>query len=279
MSKLSPALKQLINAPFARPGALPAPQGIKSFYENLAKDAKERGVGVPAWLSMATATTMTMNSPDSLAELFHAASPEHDAVATAELMREVGLKCIGFNGVPRTINMLNAFRASLPSSIVSSLSTTPTRIPSPQNITAMSSRGESLWKSIYDPFDKKLYNKLAESHPDLPVHILHSEYGALFADPEQRTEGRGAVGRVLTSIVAVSCLRTQTGVGPQVLSHVFGLRKAFKDGSAEKEVQGGEWLAGDEGSVWLLESVDRIVEALSGGKGSSYAPGSIKAKL
>jgi hypothetical protein len=42
---------------------------------------------------------MTMNSPDSLAELFHAASPDYDAVATAELMREVGLKCIGFNGV------------------------------------------------------------------------------------------------------------------------------------------------------------------------------------
>jgi hypothetical protein len=122
MSKLSPALKQLINAPFARPGALPAPQGIKTFYQNLAKDAKDRGVGVPAWLSMAvchllrcsipsrvcrkltrcakqTATTMTMNSPDSLAELFHAATPDHDAVATAELMREVGLKCIGFNGV------------------------------------------------------------------------------------------------------------------------------------------------------------------------------------
>jgi hypothetical protein len=53
MSKLSPALKQLINAPFARPGALPAPQGIKTFYQNLAKDAKDRGVGVPAWLSMA----------------------------------------------------------------------------------------------------------------------------------------------------------------------------------------------------------------------------------
>jgi hypothetical protein len=181
--------------------------------------------------------------------------------------------------VPRTINMLNAFRASLPTDITSALSTTPTRIPSPNNITDMSSRGEALWKSIYDPFDKKLYSKLADSHPDLPVHILHSEYGALFADPNERSQGKGNVGRVLTSIVAVSCLRTQTGVGPQVLSHVFGLRKAFKDGSAEKEVQGGEWLAGDEGSVWLLESVDRIVEALSGGKGSSYAPGSIKAKL
>ncbi|KAH0343553.1 hypothetical protein KCU81_g5188, partial [Aureobasidium melanogenum] len=276
MSKLSPALKQLINAPFARPGALPAPQGIKAVYQNLARDAKERGVGQPAWVSMATATTMTMNSPDSLVELFHVAAPENDSVQTAELMREVGLKCIGFNGVPRTINMLNAFRDSLPQEIISSLSTTPTRIPSPSNITAMSSRGEDLWKSIYDPFDKKLYDKLASSHPDLPVHILHSEYGALFADPEEKVAGK--VGRVLTSIVAVSCLRTQTGVGPQVLSHVFGLRKAFKDGTAEKEVQGGEWLAGDEGSVWLLESVDRLVEALSGGKGSSYAPG-LKAKL
>lgn len=183
---------------------------------------------------------------------------------------------IGENQVPRTINMLNAFRDSLPSDVLSSLSTTPTRLPSPSNITAISSRGEDLWKSIYDPFDKKLYDKLASSHPDLPVHILHSEYGALFADPEEKVAGK--VGRVLTSVVAVSCLRTQTGVGPQVLSHVFGLRKAFKDGTAERDVQGGEWLAGDEGSVWLLESVDKLVEALSGGKGSSYAPG-LKAKL
>jgi hypothetical protein len=186
--------------------------------------------------------------------------------------------------VPRTINMLNAFRASLPSNIISSLSTTPTRTPSPANITAMSNRGQQLWKSIYKPFDSKLYAKLADSHPDLPVHILHSEYGALFADPEDATtlkKKNAKVGRVLTSVVAVSCLRAQTGVGPQVLSHVFGLRKAFADGSAEseQEVKGGEWLAGDEGSVWLLESVDKIVEVLGQGNGSSYAPGAVKAKL
>lgn len=42
---------------------------------------------------------MTMNSPDSLVELYHVAAPENDSVQTAELMREVGLKCIGFNGV------------------------------------------------------------------------------------------------------------------------------------------------------------------------------------
>jgi hypothetical protein len=124
-----------------------------------------------------------------------------------------------------------------------------------------------------------LYDKLAASHPDLPVHILNHEYGALFADPPGR-DPQIAVGRVLTSVVAVACLRAQTGVAPQVISHVFGLRKAFQDGSAEAEgeaaVEGGEWLASDEGNVWLLQSVDSIVEALGEGKGSSFAPGLAK---
>jgi hypothetical protein len=91
------------------------------------------------------------------------------------------------------------------------------------------------------------------------------------------------VGRVLTSVVAVACLRSQTGVGPQVTSHVFGLRKAYEDGSAkadgESVVEGGEWLASDEGNMWLLKSVDSIVEALGEGKGSTFAPGMIKSKL
>lgn len=49
-----------------------------------------------------TAATMTMNSAESLTELFNLATASTDkpeAVQTAELMREVGLKCIGFNGV------------------------------------------------------------------------------------------------------------------------------------------------------------------------------------
>ncbi|KAG8623538.1 hypothetical protein KVT40_008514 [Elsinoe batatas] len=279
MSKLSPTLKNLINAPFARPGAVPAPSNIKSVYEHVAKDAASKNLGVPAWLSIATATTMTMNSPDSLLTLHSVASPLHPQgpTTTAALMREIGLKCIGFNGVPRTINMLNAFRAGLPSSVTSALPTNPTRQPNPQNIEDFNARGRGLWKSIYHPFDGKLYDKLADSHPDLPVHILASEYGALFADPPNHAEPGAKVGRVLTSLVAVACLRSQTGVGPQVLSHVFGLRKAFEDGTfkaqGEEEVQGGEWLAGDEGSVWLLETTDKIVEALGEGKGSSFAQG------
>jgi hypothetical protein len=127
----------------------------------------------------------------------------------------------------------------------------------PENINAVLQRGQSLWKSVYHPFETKLSDRLAQSHPDLPVHIIESEYGNLFSDPPSPANGMPAtVGRVLTSIVAVACLRAQTGVGPQVVSHVFGLRKAFEDGTAkaadEEEVQGGEWLASDEGSIWLL---------------------------
>ena len=219
---------------------------------------------------------MTMNSPESLSELFHLASTSqtpHESLATAEFMREVGLKCISFNGIPRTINCLNAFKASLPESISSQLSQTPTRTPTQDSIQEICTRGQTLWDSIYRPFETKLYNKLADSHPDLPVHILNCNYGALLSDPA-RTSGAN-VGRLATSIVAVSCLRAQTGVGPQVTSHVFGLRKAVEDGTWVNDVEseaGAKWLASDEGNTWIIRSVDSIVESIGEGLGSNFAP-------
>jgi hypothetical protein len=224
---------------------------------------------------------MTMNSPASLTALYTLASntqSESQRLHTAELMREIGLKCISFNGIPRTINCLGAFKASLPESISSSLSTTPTRTPSPQNITSISQRGKDLWDSVYRPFEVKLYEKLADSHPDLPVHILNANYGALLSDPAERSTGAN-IGRVGTSIIAIACLRAQTGVGPQVVSHVFGLRKALEDGSwtvdAEGE-EGAKWLAGEEGNEWILKSVDEIVQGISEGQGASFAPARAK---
>lgn len=149
--------------------------------------------------------------------------------------------------------------------------------PSPTNITSIRARGLAVWTSIYATFSTKLLAKLADSHPDLPVHILNSHYGALLSDPPAETAAKHAkVGRVLTSMAAVACLRAQTGVGPQVTSHLFGLRKAYEDGSAEwegeGEVEGGRWLASDEGSLWLLRCVDEVVEAIGAGGGSSFAP-------
>ena len=76
-------------------------------------------------------------------------------------------------------------------------------------------------------------------------------------------------------MIAISCLRAQTGVGPQVLSHVFGLRKALEDGTYKND-QNDEteetvkYLASDEGGHWVLNTVDEMVEAIGG---SSLAPG------
>lgn len=45
---------------------------------------------------------MTMNSPESLHQLFEQASgskSRNETVLLAELVREIGLKCLGFNGV------------------------------------------------------------------------------------------------------------------------------------------------------------------------------------
>ncbi|USW52423.1 hypothetical protein Slin15195_G057420 [Septoria linicola] len=236
---------------------------------------------------------MTMNSPESMLELYRlATSPaqkkvENQGVYAAELMREVGLKCIGFNGVPRTINVLGAFYGGLPADIQAALKERkPRRNLSRDNIEATLARGDSLWESIYRPFSDKLTAKLAQSHPDLPVHIIESEYGCLFSDPPSAKDAnRPDIGRVLTSVIAVACLRAQSGVGPQVVSHVFGLRKAFEDGSAEseEEMPGGKWLASNEGSLWLLQQVDSIVHALGQGQGTTFAPGfqekALKAKL
>lgn len=329
MSKLSAPLKTLIHAPHAHPGPVPTSKRIAAVYAAIARDAAARGIGVPAWLTISTAATMTLNSPDSLLELYRIVTNNTttaitttttatttastvgatDPVSTAELMREVGLKCISFNGIPRTINCLAAFHAGLPRHISSKLSTAPTRHLSEPTLQARLRRGTELWTSIYRPLDAKLTAKLARSHPDLPVHILESHYALLLANPPPGSgSGSGSasasavvpaqrVGRVLTSLTAIACLRAQTGVAPQVVSHVFGLRKAFEDGSAgagtggEQQqqhvvvVDGGEWLASDEGGVWILEAVDRIVAALGEGDGDGAKmgfaplPTRLKAKL
>ncbi|CAG8141468.1 unnamed protein product [Penicillium salamii] len=276
MSKLSSSLKALVNAPTARPFTVPAPANITSVYQKIQQTAKAKQVSQPSWVALSTAATMTMNSPESLTALFELAGTDKP-VETAELIREVGLKCISFNGIPRTINCLGAFKSNLPQAVDAQLSRTPTRAPTPENISGIRERGHALWDSIYRPFEKKLFNKLAESHPDLPVHILHANYGALLSDPERSTGA--SAGRILTSIVAVACLRSQSGVGPQVTSHLFGLRKALEDGSWAGDVegeQGARWLASDEGNTWILESVDSIVEAIGQGQGSNFAPGRAK---
>ncbi|KAK4153969.1 hypothetical protein C8A00DRAFT_14845, partial [Chaetomidium leptoderma] len=279
MSKLSPSLKALINAPFARPGQAPAPRHIRDVYTRIAHEARERKYGERPWVTLSVTATFTLNSPASLLILHDLASSSLSPLTTAQLIREIGLKCISFNGIPRTINCLGAFKTGIAhhdwATTTSLTTTSPSRAVTSSNVDAVTARGRALWKSIYTPLDEKLEARLAESHPDLPVHILGSHYGPLLADPpppghhHHHHHHHHPVGRSLTSVVAISCLRAQTGVGPQVLSHVFGLRKGVEQGlhlqefgggldskEAEAEAEGVERLAEEEGCEWLLRSVD-----------------------
>lgn len=221
---------------------------------------------------------MTMNSPASSLVAWDLANAQPNSASpaqNAELVREAGLKCISFNGIARTINCLGGFRSGLPQDVASKLSTSQTRLLERKTSDAIFDGGKSAWKSFYQPFDKKLADKLAQSHPDMAEYIIGAHYGSLLGNPPG-----SQVGRVLTSVVAMACLRAQTGVGPQLVSHVFGLRKAYNDGTADAEttVEGGKWLSSDEGSMWILEKTDEIVAAIGGDEGSNFAP-AIKSKL
>ncbi|GAA6004004.1 hypothetical protein JCM10207_006507 [Rhodosporidiobolus poonsookiae] len=281
--RLSAGLRALLAAPHAQGNPLPPPPAaaIRHAFNALSASAEHHGLREVTWLTLGTATLVTLNSPGGLTALYdHAAESRAGAgvekkAEYAAVMREVGLKTISFSGIPRAINNLGALRAHLDEEVAARLSTDPTRQPTPETLQTTLSSASSLWTSIYDPHSQKLLTKLSTSHPDLPVHILTSHYGPLLSDPPsplRRPAGHAKIGRILTSVVAIACLRAQGGVGPQVTSHVFGLLKAGKEELAEEEkVAGGEWLTSEEGARWVVEQVDRLVEAVTSGAGPTFA--------
>ena len=139
----------------------------------------------------------------------------------------------------------------------------------PTDLQGLYKRGRVLWDGVYEPHSEKLIRKLGAAHPDLMVHILNSHYGALLSDPEgEAPEGAFRLGRVLTSVIAIAALRAQTGVGRQVTSHVFGLKKALLDGGGGdgRALQGQEWLTTDEGVEWVIKSVDDFAATVRDGQ-------------
>lgn len=105
LSKSAPAS---ISTPSRSPGPLLSPRKeiLTSLFVGLQSDATSRGIALPEWLSLATATLITLNASDSLKAL-HSFALDKDKkelkarVEGACLMREVGLKCIGFVGIPK----------------------------------------------------------------------------------------------------------------------------------------------------------------------------------
>ena len=70
---------------------------------------------------------------------------------------------------------------------------------------------------------------------------------------------QGNLSRALGSIVGTACLRAEGGVGPQLTSHVFGLLKArYVPGLSEEDY----WLATDEGTEWVVRTVDKILDVV-----------------
>jgi hypothetical protein len=63
MSKLSPSLKALINAPFARPGQTPAPRRINDVFTRIAHEARERQYGERPWLTLAVSLVSHRKPP------------------------------------------------------------------------------------------------------------------------------------------------------------------------------------------------------------------------
>ncbi|QRC96986.1 hypothetical protein JI435_307990 [Parastagonospora nodorum SN15] len=282
MSKLSPALKQLINAAHSRPGPVPAPPRIQAVYQRIQEEATERKLGRPSWLGISTAATMTMNSPESMIALYNSTSasrPENESVQIAEFMREIGLKCIGFNGIPRTINMLNAFRASLPPP-----SPPPSTPPHPLPLPAKHPRHKHprprpLGRHL-PPARNQAHRQTRRRSPG-PARLHHQpRIRRLVHRPAGKAGRKGRQGH--DELGCDHLFESAAGGGAQVLSHVFGLRKGWEDGTWKEEPEAGSeeairWLVSDEGCTWVLEKVDELVEALGGGAGSTFAP--VKSKL
>lgn len=184
----------------------------------------------------------------------------------------------------QTINSLTALHSHLPDSLASALPTTATRTAFSDSsdlpaTASLLSHGRSLWDDIYGRHSEKLLNKLALAHPDMSGYILAHHYGALLNSPLKQED---SVGRQLTSLVAVACLRAQGGVGAQLSSHIYGLRSADPawrnvDESSQAAEKGQAWLSTNEGAEWVLRQVDRLVEVFGKEGGSTF--GRVKSKL
>jgi len=76
------------------------------------------------------------------------------------------------------------------------------------------------------------------------------------------TDEWGNLSRVMSSVVGSACLRAEGGVGPQLTSHVFGLLKAREaEGQGYEMNEEDRWLATDEGTEWVISTVDSILDA------------------
>ncbi|KAG6885347.1 hypothetical protein C0993_002823 [Termitomyces sp. T159_Od127] len=262
------------------PEVLPSPPLAKlnALFARTSQAAKLKNAET-GWLVLATCTLLSANRPASIGHLYRfitrpdkpdsRVSTAH-AVNKAALMRESALKSTIFVGVPRVILSLAELHGALDDDVKQALRSQCRRLATPGNIESTIERGKALWNSIYTPHADKLHDKLGAYHPDFISFIIQS-YGAVLSplpgstrafsdesgpgDPDQ-----GNLSRALGSVVGIATLRAEGRVGPQLTSHTFGLLKArhLKGLSAEDA-----WLSSDEGTEWVLRTVDEFLDVIS----------------
>ncbi|CAL1702234.1 unnamed protein product [Somion occarium] len=275
--KLSPAIKHLLTV--RNPNAPPAPPIAKLFsvLKSTHSDARQKQA-VNGWLTLATCSLLTANMPSSVGHLYQVATRTDPDVAStrltvseatnkAALIREAALKSTIFIGVPRVILSLAGLQAFLEDDVKAGLRKESRRIPTRENIDELQARGKALWSSIYKPHAEKLHAKLGAYHPDFIEFIIQA-YGSVLAPLPGGATEQGNLSRALGSVVGIACLRAEGGVGPQLISHVFGLLKARdEDGLSDEDY----WLASDEGTEWVIRTVDQILDVVKPESGQHVA--------
>ncbi|GAA97871.1 uncharacterized protein L969DRAFT_96252 [Mixia osmundae IAM 14324] len=275
-SRLSSTVQRLIKNAHYDPLPGPSAAIFHEQFSRISREAHQKQFGENAWLALTAAALVTLNSPNGLKHLWtylkshqtdgtRGRPSEDEQIRRAALMREAGLKSISFIGIAKVINNLGAMHSAFDDAVKARLPEHPTRQPTRQNIDAITARSKEIWRKVYRPYDAKLIEKLGQYHPDLPVHILNSHYGALLSDPVDQPS---PIGRVLVSLVAIGCLRGTGGVGPQLTSHVFGLKKAGEEGDIDpvtSEGLGTNWkaLTEDEGAEWAIRVVDALADVVA----------------
>jgi len=97
-----------------------------------------------------------------------------------------------------------------------------------------------------------------------PSSSLPSSSHPLLAGTGTSEDARGNLSRAMTSVVGSACLRAEGGVGPQLTSHVFGLLKArVAEGQGYEMNEEDKWLATDEGTEWVINTVDSILDIVT----------------
>ncbi|PPQ77339.1 hypothetical protein CVT25_010921 [Psilocybe cyanescens] len=286
--RLSPAIKHLLT--LRSPNVLPSPSlgQLNKVFTSTFRDAQAKNAET-GWLVATTCSLLTANRPSAVGHLYRfvtgstldndARQNEIDlpsAVNKAALMRESALKSVIFVGVPRNfwvsqvILTLSALHEALDDDVKHALRTNSKRTAASDNIESIVTRGKGLWNSIYAPHADKLHDKLGSYHPDFISFIIQC-YGAVLSPLPGQTRGyadisgaedldQGNLSRALGSVVGIATLRAEGGVGPQLTSHVFGLLKAR---SIENQSEEDKWLSSDEGTEWVIRTVDEVLDGVS----------------